>query len=176
MTDTGETAVFGSLWTIWAFCSCARCPRISACGLTCPNCPKDRPARWDDPGRVPILQRARPSPARCGTWLMGLTVGILSRCAKAQGNPSSPTGRLFGYGDVVLTVTSGGGVSDSLKPKSISPLGSFYEIKRRLEGLKEIWEVKDLIILLRDRYVQANYLESHFKRLLLHNVRFMANI
>jgi hypothetical protein len=69
-------------------------------------------------------------------------------------------GRLLGYGDVILTVTSGGGVSESLRPKSLSPLGSFYRVKRRLEGLKEIWEVKDLIITLRDKYVQANYLQS----------------
>ena len=69
-------------------------------------------------------------------------------------------GRIFGYGDVILTVTSGGGVSESLRPKSVSPLGSFYRIKRRLEGLREIWETKDLIITLRDKYVQANYLES----------------
>jgi len=69
-------------------------------------------------------------------------------------------GRIFGYGDVILTVTSGGGVSESLRPKSVSPLGSFYRIKRRLEGLKEVWEIKDLIITLRDRYVQANYLQN----------------
>ena len=74
-------------------------------------------------------------------------------------------GRLLGYGDVILTVTSGGGVSESLRPKSVSPLGSFYRVKRRLEGLKEVWEIKDLIITLRDRYVQANYLQNMEKEL-----------
>ncbi len=75
-------------------------------------------------------------------------------------------GRIFGYGDVILTVTSGGGVSESLRPKSVSPLGSFYRVKRRLEGLKEVWEMKDLIITLRDRYVQVNYLENMEKELI----------
>jgi hypothetical protein len=69
-------------------------------------------------------------------------------------------GRLLGYGDVVLTVSSGGGVTDSLQPKSASPLGAFYKVKRRLEGIKEVWEIKDLIITLREKYVQANYLQN----------------
>ncbi|MCW4020094.1 MAG: PH domain-containing protein [Candidatus Bathyarchaeota archaeon] len=74
-------------------------------------------------------------------------------------------GRLFSYGDVVLTVSSGGGVTNSLKPKSASPLGTFYKVKRRLEGIREVWEIKDLIITLRERYVQANYLVNMEKEL-----------
>jgi hypothetical protein len=68
-------------------------------------------------------------------------------------------GRFLGYGDVILTMTSGG-TSESLHPKTVSPLGNFYRVKRRLEGLKDIWTTKDLIITLRERYVQANYLEN----------------
>jgi len=74
-------------------------------------------------------------------------------------------GRLLGYGDIVLTVASGGGASDSLRPGSVSPLGSLYKVKRRLEGLREVWELKDLIITLRERYVQANYLQNMEKEL-----------
>ena len=74
-------------------------------------------------------------------------------------------GRLLGYGDVVLIVSSGGGASDSLQPGSVSPFGSLYKVKRRLEGLKEVWELKDLIITLRESYVQANYLQNMEKEL-----------
>jgi len=68
-------------------------------------------------------------------------------------------GRLLGYGDVILTVSSGAS-SDSLRPGSVSPFGSMYKVKRRLEGLREVWELKDLIITLREKYVQANYLQN----------------
>lgn len=68
-------------------------------------------------------------------------------------------GRLFGYGDIVLTMVSGGGAVESLKPKSAEPVGSFYEVKRRLEGVKDVWQLKDKIIMLRDKYVEAAYLE-----------------
>jgi len=68
-------------------------------------------------------------------------------------------GRLLGYGDVILTMTSGS-ASDSLRPKPVSPLGNFYQVKRKLEGLKDVWNTKDLIITLREKYVQANYLEN----------------
>jgi hypothetical protein len=74
-------------------------------------------------------------------------------------------GRLLGYGGVVLTVSSGGGVTDSLQPKSASPLGGLYKVKRRLEGIKEVWKIKDLIITLREKYVQTNYLENMEKEL-----------
>lgn len=74
-------------------------------------------------------------------------------------------GRLLGYGDVILTLTSGGGFSKSLKPKSVSPLGSFYEVRKRLEGIKEVWNTKDIIIKLREKYVQANYLANMEKEL-----------
>ncbi|MEM2816348.1 MAG: PH domain-containing protein [Candidatus Bathyarchaeia archaeon] len=68
-------------------------------------------------------------------------------------------GRLFGYGDVMLTMVSGGGAVESLKPKSAEPIGSFYEVKRKLEGVKDVWQLKDKIITLRDKYVEAAYLE-----------------
>ncbi|MCS7095809.1 MAG: PH domain-containing protein [Nitrososphaerota archaeon] len=68
-------------------------------------------------------------------------------------------GRLFGYGDVTLTIVSGGGAVESLKPKPAEPVGSFYEVKRKLEGVKDVWQLKDKIIMLRDRYVEAAYLE-----------------
>jgi hypothetical protein len=69
-------------------------------------------------------------------------------------------GRLLGYGDVILTMTSGEGTSETLRPKPVSPLGDFYRVKRRLEGIKDIWNIKDLILTLRERYVQANYLQN----------------
>lgn len=68
-------------------------------------------------------------------------------------------GRIFGYGDIVLSMVSGGGVADSLAPQPVQPTGAFYQVKRRLEGVRNVWELKDLIIMLRDRYVEAIYLE-----------------
>lgn len=68
-------------------------------------------------------------------------------------------GRLFGYGDVVLSMISGGGVANTLRPQPAQPVGSFYEVKRKLEGVKDVWELKDAIIMLRDKYVEARYLE-----------------
>jgi len=69
------------------------------------------------------------------------------------------SGRLFGYGDVTVTMTSGGGVTDSLQPTSAAPLRGLYTVKRRLEGIRDPWEIKDLIIVLREKYVQTHYLE-----------------
>ena len=66
--------------------------------------------------------------------------------------------RLLGYGDIVLSMVSGGGVADSLQPGSIQPLAGFYTVKRRLEGVKGVWQLKDKIIELRDKYVEARYL------------------
>lgn len=77
-------------------------------------------------------------------------------------------GRVFRYGDVIVTMTSGGGVTDSLAPQPTSPLQSLYGVKRRLEGVKEPWELKDLVISLRDKYVEARYLariEEELKRI-----------
>ena len=68
-------------------------------------------------------------------------------------------GRLLGYGDVVLSMISGGGVAQSLGPQPAQPVGSFYEVKRKLEGVRDVWELKDAIIALRDKYVEARYLE-----------------
>jgi len=68
-------------------------------------------------------------------------------------------GRLFGYGDIVLSMVSSGGVASSLRPQLVQPIGSFCEVKRRLEGVKDVWELKDAIITLRDKYVEARYLE-----------------
>lgn len=69
-------------------------------------------------------------------------------------------GRLLGYGDVIVTMTSGGGVTESLRPRPVSPVESFYSVKRKLEGIKDVWQVKDAIIATRERYVQAHYLEK----------------
>lgn len=77
-------------------------------------------------------------------------------------------GRIFGYGDVVVSMTSGGGVTESLMPRSVSPVGSFYLVKRRFEGIKNPWEMKDMIMSLRDSYVEAHYLkriEQELKKL-----------
>lgn len=68
-------------------------------------------------------------------------------------------GRLLGYGDIILSMISGGGVAQSLGPLPTQPVGSFYEVKRKLEGVRDVWELKDLIIMLRDKYVEARYLE-----------------
>jgi len=68
-------------------------------------------------------------------------------------------GRIFGYGDIVLSMVSSGGVASSLRPQPVQPIRSFYEVKRRLEGVKDVWELKDTIITLRDKYVEARCLE-----------------
>ena len=76
--------------------------------------------------------------------------------------------RLLGYGDIVLSMVSGGGVTDSLQPKPVQPVGGFYTVKRKLEGVKDVWQLKDAIIELRDRYVEARYLariEEELKRI-----------
>jgi len=69
-------------------------------------------------------------------------------------------GRLLGYGDVIVTMTSGGGVTESLRPRPVSPVESLYSVKRRLEGVKDVWQMKDAIIAAREKYVQAHYLEK----------------
>jgi len=69
-------------------------------------------------------------------------------------------GRLLGYGDVTVTMTSGGGVTESLRPRPVSPVESFYSVKRKLEGVRDVWQVKDAIIAAREKYVQVHYLEK----------------
>ncbi len=76
--------------------------------------------------------------------------------------------RLLGYGDIVLSMVSGGGVTESLEPKPVQPVAGFYSVKRRLEGVKDVWQLKDAIIALRDKYVEARYLariEEGLKRI-----------
>jgi len=76
--------------------------------------------------------------------------------------------RLLGYGDIVLSMVSGGGVTESLQPTQVQPLAGFYSVKRRLEGDKDVWQLKDAIIALRDKYVEARYLariEDELKRI-----------
>jgi len=76
--------------------------------------------------------------------------------------------RLLGYGDIVLSMISGGGVTESLQPGPVQPVGGFYSVKRRLEGVRDVWQLKDAIIELRDRYVEARYLariEDELKRI-----------
>ena len=67
-------------------------------------------------------------------------------------------GRVFGYGDILLSMISGGGVDRSLEPESESLTSGLYSIKRKLEGVKEPWKIKDLILWVREKYVEANYL------------------
>ena len=69
-------------------------------------------------------------------------------------------GRLLGFGDIVLSMVSGGGVADSVAPGSLSVSGNLYTIKRKLEGVKDVWTVKDMIVAARERFVQANYLSK----------------
>ena len=43
-----------------------------------------------------------------------------------------------------------------------------YSVKRKLEGVKDVWQLKDAIIALRDKYVEARYLariEDELKRI-----------
>jgi hypothetical protein len=66
--------------------------------------------------------------------------------------------RLLGYGDIVLSMVSGGGVTESLQPRSVQPVGGFYSVKRKLEGVRDVWQLKDAIIELRDKHVESRYL------------------
>ena len=77
-------------------------------------------------------------------------------------------GRIFGYGDILLSMISGGGVERSLEPKSESLTSGLYSIKRKLEGVKDPWKIKNLILSIREKYVEANYLrriEKELKRI-----------
>ena len=74
-------------------------------------------------------------------------------------------GRIFGYGDILLSMISGGGVERSLEPKSESLTSGLYSIKRKLEGVRDPWEIKDLILSIREKYVEANYLRRIEKKL-----------
>jgi len=77
-------------------------------------------------------------------------------------------GRIFGYGDIVLSMVSGGGVEKTLEPDSESLKSGLYSIKKSLEGVKEPWNIKDLILEIREKYVEANYLariEKELKRI-----------
>lgn len=48
----------------------------------------------------------------------------------------SLAGRIFGFGDVIIAMVSGGGVEKSLAPSSISLSSGLYSIKRKLEVLR----------------------------------------
>jgi len=74
-------------------------------------------------------------------------------------------GRIFGYGDIVLSMVSGGGVEKTLEPDSESLKSGLYSIKKSIEGIKDPWSIKDLILEIREKYVQANYLARIEKEL-----------
>jgi len=67
-------------------------------------------------------------------------------------------GRVFGFGDIVVSMVSGGGVEKSLAPGEASLKSGLYSVKRRMEGVRDPWEIKDMILEIREKYVEANYL------------------
>jgi len=68
-------------------------------------------------------------------------------------------GRIFKYGDVIISMTSGSGVLRSLTPEDKSISSGLYRVKRKIEGIENPWDVKDLIIKLREEYIEAQYLK-----------------
>lgn len=70
-------------------------------------------------------------------------------------------GRLFGCGDEVLLIIGGGGVAELSRLLSVQPIGSFYEVERKLEDVGDLCKLKDAIVTLKDSYVETRYLEAH---------------
>jgi membrane protein YdbS with pleckstrin-like domain len=76
-----------------------------------------------------------------------------------------PFARLFKMGDVSVTLTSGGGLKETMAPEPVGVTKPFYKIEKLMRGVKEPFKIRDLILQLREAYIEALYLSRMEKEL-----------
>jgi hypothetical protein len=74
-------------------------------------------------------------------------------------------GRIFGFGDITITLTSGAGLEKTMAPRRMGITKPFYKIERALAGIDKPFEIRDLILQLREAYIEALYLRRMEKEL-----------